>query len=215
MSFSDWKFALERRCKELLACMPPECQGSTKVETVPAKSAKASTKVYLAGRISRNDWRHQLVASVDESRDGFGDREVWERTTEFPMRDGNTYVGPFFIGCDHGCGHGPNTHGAGAATYYCVGFASAKAVFQKAMAGIKACDVFFAWVGPDFKEAFGTMVEIGFAKALNKRIVAAMHPNFTDKDAWFAMSCVNEVHITEDPVAGYRHFMSRAKKGTV
>ena len=55
-------------------------------------------KVYAAGKIHKNDWRPvrrggELIDTVELEK--------------------YVYVGPFFIGCDHGCFHGDNSHGAG------------------------------------------------------------------------------------------------------
>ena len=64
-------------------------------------AADRSLRVYLAGKISKNDWRHQLIAGLRN--------HSWE---DGPLtQSGFTYVGPFFISCDHGGFHGPNTHG--------------------------------------------------------------------------------------------------------
>jgi hypothetical protein len=155
-------------------------------------------KMYLAGRISKNDWRTTLVGD-----DGIYDLDGWRRATTVLMHDGNTYVGPFYLGCDHGCSHGSNSHGAGVdRDYDCIPFPPSHEVFQKAEAGIRACDVFFVWAGPDFNQAFGTLVEIGIAKALGKRIVIGRHPDVA-LDQWFAFQCADEIIDAKEPVAAY------------
>src|ERR1700730_9535978 len=67
---------------------------------------------YLAGKISKNGWRHRLVPRLSDS--------PWAESgpiTEMPIlkngiAPGLHYSGPYFVACDHGCFHGPNTHGA-------------------------------------------------------------------------------------------------------
>ena len=63
-------------------------------------------RVYLAGKIAASDWRHAIVGSALRLADGNAD---W-RTQEIAF-DRNTYVGPFFSGCDHGCSHSLGEHG--------------------------------------------------------------------------------------------------------
>src|SRR4051794_12995050 len=56
--------------------------------------------VYLAGKITRNCWRHSLFPLGDASEKGP------------PLyRDGFAYGGPYFISCGHGCSHGRGEHG--------------------------------------------------------------------------------------------------------
>lgn len=158
---------------------------------------KSFLNVYLAGRIKKNDWRDAIVQQHTA--------EDWRKTQSVEMSDGILCTGPFYIRCDHGCGHGDNQHGAGAnGTYDCVDFVSQEEVFQKALAGIQACDLFYVWVGLDFAEAFGTLFEIGFARALGKRIVVAKHPDACVNDQWFALSSAETTVVAEDPIEGYK-----------
>jgi hypothetical protein len=154
-------------------------------------------KIYLAGKIAKNDWRHRLVPDLRLCTDN------WERTSSLPMRD-DTYVGPFFISCDHGCGHGANSHGA---TPTCEMkqhdiYGRHYEVFKKSFSGIEACDLFIVWADEDFSTAYGTMTEIGMARAWNKIIVFITKTGVTLGNQWFAKECAGSLRLTaDDPVA--------------
>lgn len=68
-------------------------------------------RIYFAGKIDKNDWRHEIVYN------GLG-VEPWAAADMFDpdfIVDCGSYLygGPFFVRCDHGCFHGRNQHGAG------------------------------------------------------------------------------------------------------
>ena len=128
---------------------------------------------YFAGKISHTDWRHSLVSQLRNS--------PWINpgpATELPIHidgiaPGLHYSGPFFTSCDHGCFHGPNTHGV-VASYgtHCTGTpypVPHKQRFRVATASkyqIHRADIVFAWL--ESETAYGTLLEIGFAHALGK-----------------------------------------------
>jgi hypothetical protein len=65
-------------------------------------------KFYLAGKVSKNCWRHTLVRDL---RDAMALDGGCEESTRLPRRfpvmtdavdGGHDYVGPCFVGCDHG-----------------------------------------------------------------------------------------------------------------
>lgn len=169
----------------------------------------APLRIYLAGRISKCDWRHELVLHLRNNIDG--GVEGWKEVKELPMIDGNIYVGPFFIGCDHGCYHGANSHGASGGVCYSPDV-KRREIFNKSLRGIRACDLFFVWAGKDFSEAYGTLVEIGFARGLGKKIVFAFDPVVREqKDQWFAGGCATKLFSCTDPVLAYRQLMGLPK----
>jgi hypothetical protein len=241
MDFNKWRKDVEDRSQQLAARMNqlrPVNSSSLPVSTLNAqvpsvKSPKAensqtkklkakSSKIYLAGRVSKNDWRHDLVEPQEGSAGpGLLGLEEWHKAVALEMVDGNAYVGPFFIDCDHACCHGTDKHGA---ISVCTGKVSRSNVFEKALKGIKDCDLFFAWAGKDFGEAYGTLVEIGLAHSLRKRIVIAHHPSLVKTDQhgatgshwfggpqWFAFECADEVIAAEDPILAYEQVEKYAR----
>lgn len=149
-------------------------------------------RIYLAGKIAKNDWRSQVVAGG--LRSVIADHNFDDYGSDWPIVDGvfDTfhYVGPYFVGCDHGCGHGPATHGYGTAG--CIDWRNEhdpRGLAREAcLSAIEACDVFYAWV--DDETAYGTLVEIGYAEAHGKTIIldgSAMHVDpLKENELWFA-----------------------------
>jgi hypothetical protein len=67
--------------------------------------------VYLAGKIGKSDWRHKIFPAL---RDAVPyDLGVRAQMYQMEPVDGFSFVGPCFVSCDHGCGHGDSTHGWG------------------------------------------------------------------------------------------------------
>lgn len=161
-------------------------------------------RVYLAGKISKNDWRNKLVYQLK----GIVPEEWWE-TVSLPMSHrGFEYVGPFFVSCDHGCAHGSNQHGAKESCFDGDGGGISHAdVLGKGFSGVRACDLFIAWVGSDFKSAYGTITEIGMASALGKPIVIIREAGLADaaiSDAWYPLGCSCLTLESKDPVTAIK-----------
>ena len=101
-------------------------------------------RIYLAGKISKNGWRFDLVEGLRSARDWNNAFPVL-RNVIFGEHD---YVGPFFIGCDHGCYHGEATHGVGLdQERYCVEVDPAldrQAVVNLCFKAIHSADLIFA-----------------------------------------------------------------------
>lgn len=137
--------------------------------------------LYLAGKIGKNDWRHGLVPQLRQHT--WGDGPI---TTETFI-----YVGPFFVNCDHGCGHAPGAHGMAQG---CIDLGYTREdVIRLNMAALMKADLIFAFINaPD---CHGTIMEIGWAIASGKRVVMAFAPGITADDFWFSsMQCVSVHH---------------------
>jgi hypothetical protein len=146
-------------------------------------------KVYLAGKVAKNDWRHCLMDDLRQPS------FEWLYTDAAPMNNSFCqFVGPFPVSCDHGCLHGQNSHGS--LSDACVGQESdftQENVFNKCLSGIKRCDLFFVWAALDFGSAYGTLYEIGVAASLGKKIIIAHHPDLDIRPFWFAFHKATEV----------------------
>lgn len=174
------------------------------------------TKVYLAGPIAKNDWRHALVHGL---REKFSEdeearaRSRYDTTTALPMvTPGYFSVGPWFYGCDHGCGHGVSTHGAG---NECLPEVFAPElhhaeIFSANMKRLQRADAVFAYIDRD--AAYGTMFELGFAFAKGIPAFIAFPPNAAwEKDMWFAaqsgvdplISRIASVNLAWDAFCGW------------
>ncbi len=171
------------------------------------------TSIYLAGKIAQNDWRHDLL--------GHQLRGAWEwdeeaPSTHWPVIERGIlgtfdYVGPYFMSDDHGCGHGASTHGCGTDGFIC-GFSNPAPrraqVRDLCFDAIDRADIVFAWL--DDPTAYGTLVEIGYARGRGKQVIVAAPqrpngfkgmygpdelydgpeiPEGPVNDLWFAFSC--------------------------
>jgi len=98
----------QRKYQELPEDLIHYCQGchdythgKSTVDPMPRR------KLYLAGKVEKNCWRHSLVNKLREAD--------WDNAPLLAAVEigGETfdYVGPFFVSCDHGCYHGDGTHG--------------------------------------------------------------------------------------------------------
>jgi hypothetical protein len=136
-----------------------------------------SITIYLAGKIGKNDWRNKLVPGLRG--------HTWE---DGPISTPTfTYEGPFFQSCDHGCLHGPSTHGVGAGAGTCkeeITYSPAD-IIRLNDAALQKADLVVAYITAI--DCHGTMVEIGRASDQPfTRIVIAFAPGIDSKDFWYS-----------------------------
>jgi hypothetical protein len=131
--------------------------------------------LYLAGKVSKFCWRHGLVTGLREHTWGNG-----------PLAQaGFTYLGPFFISCDHGCAHTPGSHGNAFGGSLAQNMAR-KEVARLCREAISNSDLVFAYI--DSKDCFGTLVEIGWAQGLSIPVVVSFAPGVASAESnelWF------------------------------
>lgn len=129
----------------------------------------AVKSIYLAGPINhtRCSWRR-----IEGPEFHGGDFISYTRSliSYTEVIDGWRVTGPWMIGCDHGCYHGPASHGMGPAG--CFAFADHAVirhmVLQNAVSQIHAADVVYARIDRD--DCYGTIFELGLAATYSKRI---------------------------------------------
>lgn len=138
-------------------------------------------KIYLAGKIAKNDWRESAVKDYRGSISDDTMHEHWP-VLQDAIHGKHDYVGPFAVCCDHGCYHGPTDHGYGLDGLARCGsphgggphrdYRSVRDwLSHECAAAIERCDMFFVWIDTD--DCYGSLVEIGIASALNKPVVLA------------------------------------------
>lgn len=167
--------------------------------------------IYLAGKIEKNDWRHEIFRNLRNSQYYRGNGNFKDKMTV----DGFLYNGPYFLSCDHGCYHGPNNHGRGVVTAGCgeVGDRS-RDVLNKCLQWIETSDIVFVWL--DSTDAYGTISEIGYAKALKKPIFIAMDEKFMNrpfsKDTWFIQTMSNWFTFAKNAYEAWGKFLEMKKE---
>ena len=158
---------------------------SNRLAVKACSEAGRTPHIYLAGKIRKHCWRHGLVSGLRDH--SWNDGVLQE--VDF------AYVGPFFVGCDHGCFHNKNSHGAVAirGVNACPS-RDVQAEFDGAhlevanlcLGAVTKADMLFCYI--DSKDCFGTLVEIGYALAHNVPVVIAFAQGVAseaDNDFWF------------------------------
>lgn len=163
-------------------------------------------RVYYAGKIGKNDWRHSLYSGLRHHTSD----QVDEYTQPLTISS-VTYAGPYFISCDHGCYHGKNTHGVGLGVIgtMCMWSVKESSAFEDCVTYIKKADILFAYI--DSTDCYGTISEIGYAKALGKPIyivldVSKLHMSEIS-DLWFVLHMGDKVVRTDDLSTEHDNFI--------
>lgn len=143
--------------------------------------------LYLAGKIDKNDWRHDLVPDLRG--------HLW---TDGPIDTAlYKYVGPFFVACDHGCNHKPSSHSATAGYEFGESEFTRSNVISNNNSALNAADLVFAYINaPD---CFGTLVELGWALRAGKRVVVVFATEILFDDFWYVSHQAHSVHINQGP----------------
>lgn len=152
--------------------------------------------IYFAGKIGPEDWRCELfghrTGGVNYDGD-YGFKTVFDETHGRDM-GAFVYGGPFFISCDHSCAHGPASHGAkpeGCLVDAANGVVEThRAIWRVNRARIRRADHVFAYINE--VDCFGTLIELGYAAALNKPITIGIGRNLKRAefdDLWMAREC--------------------------
>jgi len=137
---------------------------------------KLTPCIYLAGKIDKNDWRHSVIPQLSR----------YDDCLEHIDMDDFIYVGPFYKSCDHGCFHSDGSHGILGRQQKYRRVAQLQ-VRNQCYRAVMNCDIFFLYI--NHREAFGSLVEIGWAQAFNKKIVVIYAPGIASpysNDYWFS-----------------------------
>lgn len=193
----------------------------SKIVSDKKSSLNGTYNVYMAGKIQSNDWRHNLVKNLRDYNPYSQYLSELEKSNLKPLfiNDNFIYTGPFFIGCDHSCYHGPNSHGRGASMIGNVGCdfelnEGRKQVFDRCKTNIQDSDYIFCYL--ESADAYGTLWEIGYAKAIGKKIFMAtnkkaIRENWYD-DLWFSRCSVDVDIISKDETEAFDKFIDYVSK---
>jgi hypothetical protein len=147
-------------------------------------------EIYLAGKISGHDWRHDVVAGLDEAL--YQIRRYWDRQRWPILRDAVTggfdYVGPYF--CPGDAGH--LRHG-----FYYHESTEQGLIYAFCKEAIRRADLIFVWI--DELHCYGTVKEIAWAEALGKPVHVAIKRGFKVDDLWFALEEATSQYICDHP----------------
>ncbi|HEV7300582.1 MAG TPA: hypothetical protein VGN72_14550 [Tepidisphaeraceae bacterium] len=173
----------------------------------PADRDPQFIRVYCAGKIAKNDWRHDLFPHMRSASGSWVANETPE--PDQPLYRGRfAYAGPFFRGCDHGCGHGRSSHGVGANDgSVCMANPSQARTVELCRKWIDDSDVMFVWL--DAIDAYGTVAEIGYAVARGIPVWLFEPATMSDvqrTDMWFVRTMATRVTIAANPLDAFARF---------
>lgn len=142
-------------------------------------------RVYLAGKIGKKDWRHDLVPGLRG--------RLWSGgAVDTPSFE---YTGPFFVSCDHGCRHGKNLHGA-VGSSECMDESansfSPSDVVTNNLHSLEQADLVLAYINA--YDCFGTLFELGWAMAKCIPVVVCFSPKVDRADFWFSIEKADAIH---------------------
>jgi hypothetical protein len=172
--------------------------------------AGASTRIYLAGKIAKNDWRLRLTDNAKASME----EEALDRFIAIPVKArGYLWTGPYAVACDHGCFHGPSTHGA-AANVWCSPEpetnrqARRNLVHSLNAERIERSTGVFAYI--DELDCYGTLAEIGHAYGQRIPVGLCYGPRITvhERDhLWFVERYANWVYDAQQIEQAFGEFL--------
>jgi hypothetical protein len=177
----------------------PTIRSLGKTEPLPRRP---KPRIYLAGKIGKNDWRHSLVPGLRGAIAGGPEGDLFN--SSFALDCGNyIYAGPFFVSCDHGCGHGAGRHGAIGKgclidSYMDDPLPKWRArIFNINLHRLRAADFVFAYI--ESADAYGTLIELGMAHAWGIQIALRLPPPNDDiwhanADMWMASRTARQIY---------------------
>lgn len=179
------------------------------------------TVIYCGGKIDAGDWRHEVapnLRSVTYNGGWFLDRDA--RTyyeTDWIDKQWKTiptvyedvdYIGPYFTGCDHACAH-TGDHGF-AEEPVCGYDCPHDLVKRLCLEAIGRANIFFAWLGgEEVCTAYGTLAELGYAKASGLTVVTAA-PVY-NYSLWFAHRMADLALLSHSPALALKSALVRLK----
>jgi hypothetical protein len=153
--------------------------------------------IYFAGKIAKCDWRTEITGDNRVGGLAWDGGAPIEHMFDPDYRveyDHFCYGGPFFISCDHGCGH-VERHALGGCFGEESGVDRSKILMVNTQRIIKA-DYMFTFINE--VNCFGTLIELGIAlQQPTLRTAVAFGPNVSIaqyKDLWMAEQCAQEVY---------------------
>lgn len=181
--------------------------------------------IYIAGKMEDDEWRFQFfdphnVPDDHAYQQGYHPFTI-EHRASWPAKShvtvcGLAYTGPFFVDVYGGHGYGymdGDAHGSNidsADSYKSVKALEAKRrlVQQWCFSAIQRADLVFAWI--DGIDCYGTIAEIGYAKAVGKLIWIAGPRRYDEM--WFVYQMADETvfvnqGVTATPAQVFRDLL--------
>jgi hypothetical protein len=141
-------------------------------------------KIYLAGKIHNQDWRHKIVSDLDLHDWANGEL----------IQEDFIYVGPFFVSCNHGCYSAESSHQSSMSCSPDRDL-SRKETADLCRKAVQKADLVFCYI--ESKDCYGTIAEIELAHTLDIKVVIVFAPGIAspqNNDMWFICELAYEVY---------------------
>lgn len=144
--------------------------------------------IYLAGKMT--NWRDEICNGWSTFKQNVNDHleYTWDQHIEFEARGRKLlvtgpYISPLIInGTDrHGCSVDTENNHMSTGQHGCEWCENIRSLITDA---IRESDLVFAWI--DAKDCYGTLIEIGYANAIGKKVAVFKSSNLTGDDFWLA-----------------------------
>jgi hypothetical protein len=164
--------------------------------TIEPRVRREKPRIYFAGKIGKNDWRHALVAPDNLRGAGCDNDDVFNPNLTLDCGH-YIYCGPFFISCDHGCSHGDNQHGIFDS---CMGGdfmrpdmwpSRRNRIFDINLRRMRMADFVFAYI--ESADAYGTIIELGIAHGWRIPIALRL-PTYPRDDMWMVAQTATRIY---------------------
>lgn len=201
------------------------------------ESGRPIRSVYLAGKITGDGWRGEIVEgwSIQRGSPFTWDAVVNSEGKEWVVAEAAIdaacgakldYVGPWWsdLGelCGHVCASGcteahaygyewRDTHGTKQPSSPKKLEQAAKLVTKNVQAAVCNCDLLFAWINSD--DCFGTILEIGMAVSMKKTVVIATPPSFDCQQMWLSRRLAAITLVADTAGDAWRQLWEQVEKG--
>lgn len=166
-------------------------------------------KVYFAGKIRHNCWRHSIFPAITQFE---------EDDLQWPWVDIEgthvTYTGPYFSAmCGHGLCHGSATHGN--EDWGRRGAAWEGKVRETCLEAIDFSQEVFVWI--DSLDCYATLIEVGYAFSRGKKIRVGVCGSLdlggsdSRHELWFLENMANDFGRFPSALIAFRRFYEGAK----
>lgn len=228
-----------RKYAELPEDLLHVCQGCHDFTHGKSKlDPKPRRKIYLGGKVEKNCWRHKIV-------DGLRGKDWDDGPLPCAVHiDGESfdYAGPFFVSCDHGCYHGPQTHGCLGQnvteecdgeqidtgwTHDCIEWLGRNRLIDDHGCRLDADGQSFVvnkclasidnadvvMAWIDSADCFGTLCEIGFAMGKYKEVWVAFSDSKLFQEMWFIARIARKSGVFSTPIEAMQQFHEEPSNG--
>jgi hypothetical protein len=143
-------------------------------------------RIFLAGKIARSDWRHEIVDGLDAMLET-GNFDIGWPVMEDAIYGKHDYTGPYFREIQK--------------------MLPEQKVHRLCLQAIGRSELVYCWWDDD--TAFASLIELGYATALAIPYIIAYPKGYDKREMWFASCCAKVFLEAPGPVTGLKTGLMR------